>query len=139
MYSPKSPNITLVFSGLFLFAFQKENRYCQLVVAQAERHCLKINIKTQSDSPHAAPELLLNVPDGDIFFSVIRKAGVIPKAQGVDTYEPGPFERSSKHDRLDFRWLLDFEGRDLHNRRLPLRADALKRSVFVYNGLFYTR
>jgi hypothetical protein len=132
MFPPNSPDITLVFSGLFLFAFEEENKYCQLVVAQAERHCLKINIKTQSDSLPDAPELSCKVPDGDIFFEVTGRTN------GVDTYEPGPFERHSRHDERDFRWLLDFEGRELHHRQLQLRADALKRSVFVYDGLFYT-
>src|SRR5262249_55125415 len=94
--------------------------------------CLKINIKTQSDSLLHAPELSCNVPNGDISFEVTGRTN------GVDTYEPGPFERHSLHDGRDFRWLLDFEGRELHNRRLQLRADTLKRSVFVYNGLFYT-
>ena len=132
MFPSKSPDITLVFSGLFLVAFEEENKSCQLAVVQAERHCLKINIKTQSDSLIDAPEFSFKVPNGDIFFEVPGRA------QGVDTYELGPFERCSQHDRRDFRWLLDFEGREFHHRRLHLRADALKRSVFVYNGLFYT-
>jgi hypothetical protein len=132
MFPSNSPDITLVFSGLFLLAFEEENKYCRLVVVQADKHCLKINIKTQSDSLIEAPEFSFMVPDGDIFFEVPGRA------RGVDTYEPGPFERNSQHDRRDFRWLLDFEGREFHHRRLHLRADALKRSVFVYDGLFYT-
>src|SRR5262249_21565885 len=102
------------------------------IVVQAERHCLEINIKTQSDSLPKASELSFKVPDGDILF-VVRG-----RTNGVDTYEPGPFERNSLQDMRDFRWLLDFEGRELHNHPLQLRADAIKRSVNVYNGLFYT-
>ena len=132
MFPSNSPDITLVFSGLFLFAFEEENNHCQLAVVQAERHCLKINIKTLSDSLPVAPELSFKVPDGNISFKVTGRAN------GVNTYEPGPFERNFRQDSRDFRWLLDFEGRELHHRRLQLRADALKRSVFVHNGLFYT-
>jgi hypothetical protein len=122
----------MVFNGLFLVAFEKDKKFCQFGVIQAERHCLKITIKTQAVSGPDAPELSINVPNEDIHFEVTRRAS------GVDTYEPGPFERNSRHDRRDFRWVLDFEGRELHNHQLPVRNGAVKRSVFVYNGLFYT-
>jgi hypothetical protein len=132
MLPSDSPDITLVFSGLFLLAFEEENKYCQLIVLEAERHLLEINVKTQSDSRTDVPDLSIKAPDGDVFFEVTGRIN------GVDTYEPGPFERHNRHDSRDFRWLLDFEGRELHNHRLHLRANAPKRSVFVYDGLFYT-
>jgi hypothetical protein len=132
MFPSNSPDITLVFSGLFLIAFEKDKRFCQFSVIQAERHCLKINVKTQADSLPDAPEISLDVPNENIHFGVTRRAN------GVDTYEPGPFERANGHDRRDFRWVLDFEGRELHNHQIPVREGAIKRSVFVYNGLFYT-
>jgi hypothetical protein len=127
-----SPDITLVFSGLFLFAFAEENGFCQIGIMEAERHCLKIGIKTEADSLPNSPGFLFEVSDGDIYFEVPNR----PK--GVDTYEPGSFDRDTAQDSRDFRWVLDFEGRELHDRRLPLKAGSLKRSIFVSNGLFYT-
>lgn len=132
MFPSNSPDITLVFNGLFLIAFEKDKKFCQLSVIQAERHCLKINIKTQAASLPNVPELAVNVPNENIHFEVTRRAS------GVDTYEPGPFQRNLRHDRRDFRWVLDFEGRELHNHQIPVRDGAIKRSVFVYNGIFYT-
>lgn len=133
MFPSESPDITLVFRGLFLIAFEKEKRFCQFGVIQADRHCLKIDIKTRASSLLDTPEFSCKIPDRDIHFEVTRRAS------GVDTYEPGPFQRNRRHDRRDFRWILDFEGRELHNQQLPVRGGVLKRSVFVYNGLFYTR
>ena len=133
MFPSDSPDITLVFSGLFLIAFEKEKRFCQFGVIQAERHCLKIDIKKRASSLLDAPELSCKIPNENIHFEVTRRAS------GVDTYEPGEFQRNSRHDRRDFRWVLDFEGRELHNRQLPVRPGTLRRSVFVYNGLLYTR
>jgi hypothetical protein len=133
MFPSTTPDITLDFRGLFLIAFEKEKRFCQFGVIQAERHCLKIDIRTRSSSLLDAPELSCKVPGENIHFEVTRRAS------GVDTYEPGSFERNRRHDRRDFRWVLDFEGRELHNHQLQVRAGVLKRSVFVYNGLFYTR
>src|SRR5262245_8066757 len=133
MFPSDSPDITLVFSGLFLIAFEKEKRFCQFGVIQAERHCLKIDIKKRASSLLDAPELSCKIPNENIHFEVTRRAS------GVDTYEPGEFQRNSRHDRRDFRWVLDFEGRELHNRQLTVRPGTLRRSVFVYNGLLYTR
>jgi hypothetical protein len=127
-----SPTITLVFRGLFLIAFEKDNKFCQLGVMEADRHCLKITIKTNAVSSQNSPELSFEIPDGNIYFEV---AG---RTNAVDTYEPGLFLRDPSHDRRDFRWVLDLEGTELHNRKLPIKAGALKRSVFVRNGLFYT-
>jgi hypothetical protein len=132
MFSSNSPDITLVFNGLFLFAFDEEKGFCQLGIMEAEKHCLKIRINIHAASLPDSPELLFEVPDGDIFFEVSRSA------RGVDTYEPGTFDRDAAHDRRDFRWVLDFEGRELHNRQLRLKAGALQRSIFINNGLFYT-
>jgi hypothetical protein len=132
MFPSNSPDITLVFNGLFLIAFEKDRKFCQLSVLQSERHCLKIKIETRAASAPDTPELSCNFPNENILFEVTRRAS------GVDTYEPGPFERNSRHDRRDFRWVLDFEGRELHNNQLPVKDGAIKRSIFVHNGLFYT-
>jgi hypothetical protein len=122
----------MVFRGLFLLAFDEEHQFCQAAIMEAERHCLKVKIRTQKGSPSNSSELSFEIPDGDIFFEVTNRA------PAVGTYEPGNFERTASHDRRDFRWLLDFEGDDLHHRQLPLRAESFNRSIFVRNGLFYT-
>jgi hypothetical protein len=127
-----SPTITLVFRGLFLLAFEKENKFCQVGVLKADRHCLKVNIKTNAASLPNSPELSFEIPDGDICFEVAGR----PNA--VDTYEPGLFLRDPSHDRRDFRWVLDLEGPELHNGPLSIITGALNRSIFVFNGLFYT-
>jgi hypothetical protein len=129
MTTSEPPTITLILKGLFLLAFEKENKFCQAGVIRADRHCLKINIKANGVLLPISPEIL---PDGDIFFQVSGRAS------SVDTYEPGTFDRNTAQDWRDFRWLLDFEGKELYKARLPFKAGALKRSIFIHNGLFYT-
>ena len=127
-----TPTITLVFRGLFLLAFEEDNKYCQAGIIEADRHCFKINIKSHAPSLQNSPEMSFEIPDGDISFHVSGREN------SVGVYESGHFERVSSHDRRDFRWALDLEGAELHNRRLPIKADALKRSFFVTDGQFYT-
>jgi hypothetical protein len=128
-----TPDITLDIRGLFLFAFEKEKGFCQLGIMEAEKHCLKIKINTLATSLPDSPECLYEIPNGDI---IIEVSG---RARGVETYEPGLFKRDESHDPRDFRWILDFESPELHNRQIQLNAGALQRSLFIYNGLFYTR
>ncbi len=133
MTTPDSPTITIIFKGLFLLAFDEENKFCQIGVIQAERHCLKVNIKTNEGLQQVFPELPSEIPDGDISFQVLRRTG------NVGVYgTPATFNRNTSEDWRDFRWVLDMEGKHLHNRQLPFKASALKRSIFIYNGLFYT-
>jgi hypothetical protein len=132
MTTSSTPTITLVFRGLFLLAFEKDNKYCQAGIIEADRHRLKINVKSHSPSLQNSPEMSFEIPDGDLSFHVSGRENA------VGAYEPGLFERASSHDNRDFRWALDLEGAELHNRRLPIRADALKRSFFITDGQFYT-
>jgi len=128
-----SPTVTIIFKGLFLLAFDEENKFCQARVIQADRHCLKVNIKTNGCLHQAFPELPSEIPDGDISFQVLRRTGSVGIYENTAT-----FNRNTAEDWRDFRWVLDMEGRLLHNRQLPFKAVALKRSIFINNGLFYT-
>jgi hypothetical protein len=132
MATSEPPTITLIFNGLFLLAFERENKFCQAGVMRAENHCLKINIKTKG-APSIFPKPPLEVPEGDISLQVLRRTGSV-SING----QPGTFNRNTADDWRDFRWILDMEGKHLHNRQLSFRAGALKRSIFIYNGLFYT-
>lgn len=124
------PTITLVFKGLFLFAFEKDNRFCQAVVMQADKHCLKLTVKAKVTSSENPLELTFAVPDGNIEI-------VVPdRIVGVDRYEVGAFNRDLAHDKKDFRWALDLEGSDLHNQPLAIKAGSIQRSIFIRNGMF---
>jgi hypothetical protein len=133
MMTSDSPTITLIFKGIFLLAFEEENKFCQAGVMRAENHCLKINIKANETSQPISPELPSLISDGDIFFQVSGRSS------GVSVYErPGPLVRNIAPDWRDFRWVLDMEGGALYNRPLPFKAGVLKQSIFINNGQFYT-
>jgi hypothetical protein len=133
MVKTDSPTITLIFKGLFILAFEKENKFCQVGVMRAERHCLRIKIKANGTSHCVFPELPSEILDGDIFIDVSGRAGSVSIHK-----QKGPFDRDTAKDQRDFRWILDMEGKDLHNQQLSFKAGALKQSIFINNGLFYT-
>jgi hypothetical protein len=133
MITSDSPTITLILKGLFLLAFEKENKFCQAGVMRAERHCLRIKIKANGTSQPIFPELPSEILDGDIFFHVSGRAG------SVSIYEQkGPFDRDTSKDQRDFRWIVDLEGKEFHSRSLPFRVGTISQSIFIKNGLFYT-
>jgi hypothetical protein len=133
MPTSDNPTITLILKGLFILAFEEENKFCQAAVMRAEGHCLKINTNTNETSQLIFPQPTLEIPDGDIYFQVTGRES------GVSIYEqPGPFDRNTAQDRRDFRWIVDLEGSEFYSRSLPFKAGAIKRSIFINNGLFYT-
>jgi hypothetical protein len=132
MTTSNSPTITLVFRGLFLFAFDKDHHFCQAGIIEAERHHLKINIQTRRHSQPSDVDRSVEIPDGNLSFHVTGRAN------DIQLYEPGLFERNSSHDQRDFRWALDLEGTELHNQPLPIKADSIERSFFITDGKLYS-
>jgi hypothetical protein len=137
MTTSDSPDISLILKGLFLLAFEKENKFCQAAVMRVERHCLKIEIDANSTANGPSKSTILELPtegqERDILFEV---AG---RASGVSIYEgPDPFDRDTAQDLRDFRCVIDLEGREFYSRPLPFKAGVLKQSIFINNGQFYT-
>lgn len=127
----QSPTVTLVFSGLYLFAFGKDKQFCQAGIMEADRHCLKVKIVTTATKTGSSSQMEFEIPEGDVFFEI---PGRTP---GIGTYATGAFDRTASHDNKDFRWVLDLEGAELHNRKLSTKANAIKRTITISNGLFY--
>lgn len=133
MPTSDSPTITLILKGLFILAFDEENQFCQAAVMRAERHCLKITTRTNGILQSILPEPPAEILDEDINFQVTGRES------GVSIYQqPGPFDRNTAQDQRDFRWIVDLEGREFYSRPLPFIAGAIKQSIFIHNGLFFT-
>jgi hypothetical protein len=62
--------------------------------------------------------------------------GVVVRTDGTT-----PFNRLANHQEYDFRWIIDLEGRDLHNRDLTRELDTrkLRFVINVDHGTFATR
>ena len=70
-----------------------------------------------------------------------------PSVEGYEVYQSGEFDRlnGADTDENDFRWLVNIDGEEMHQRRLSKNENALSQSrppvskLFIRNGLFYAR
>jgi hypothetical protein len=63
-----------------------------------------------------------------------------PTGNGVKKYQPddNPFDRATATDKNDFRWNLDFAGRELHNQPVLVEHPKTHPGVHLEEGLLYT-
>ncbi len=127
----KDPTIKLTLTGLFLLCFGENKSRCEVGIVHAEDHCLKIRVKRATplntvDYAILPAELLTE----DIYFEIPGRPG------GVDIFLGSPdFPRRSDQD---FRWIIDLEGEEFHDRKLQIKQDATFQRIFINQGQFHT-
>lgn len=142
------PAVAISFAGLALFCINpnEENR-CEVGIIGCERHRPVLDIQEMTfDLRSGKPMKSSLVPhslslDEDIWIKVDR-----PRTKGVSMYRGGQdFNRlDDRGDERDFRWVVDLEGVEFHQRRLPRKAgergirSGLRPLIFISDGMLYT-
>lgn len=147
-----SPNVKVMFHGLFFLSFSDEPRgeqyrtECRIgILSTRQDHLLYVTYRDESGAattftfPHAALQRL-----GDI---VINKNP--PEPQGVKIYRSrfsgrkGWEERPNRdtftdENKHDFNWILDLEATKLHGKNIDERSDKLRPVLHIKTGEFRT-
>lgn len=133
--------VTIVFRGLMAFAQpQPPNGRMEIGVLRAPHHFPRIltmrrGVLAGIFDLRRRPELD-RVRAWSINVTNPAPGGVIVRTDGVT-----PFNRLGNHPEFDFRWIIDLEGPDLHNRELTNELDTnrLRFVISVDHGTFATR
>jgi len=161
-----NPNISLYFTGLLLMAYYEnedktEKRVEVGVHNNAPDHSFKIYVKKISRTavPHEENLLELEFDHArpwynEIYFEVKDQAKPNRSPEDrVKCYQNDPFDRDSFSgyfgeddygalsidDPRDFRWLIDFENRELHGEGVTvLHPESLSPRIYVKDGVFHT-
>lgn len=138
---PQNPAVTIYFTGLLAFCFDKQRRCCQVGVLSKDDHELRLRFVKKGRGPENKSEQTLTISH-----AMIRQASDLwldvegEHSTKQPTAEPfiagGPNEPPT--DPQDFRRVVDLEGEHFYNRRLKVRRDLLRPILFVAKGLFYT-
>jgi hypothetical protein len=130
---PDSPSVRIKFDGLMALCFDRRRTLCQAgVLAKAPKHVLDCKIARTAGGETAELETPKGLRKGDIRLS-------FPKhASGVSVYQNGAFVGCSDvDDTQDFRWVVDLEGPDFHNRAMKIKPKAFSRLITLNGGVFY--
>jgi hypothetical protein len=128
------PDIRFLFTGLLAMHQFSADRF-DIGVHSKAGHELKILIIERSP---LGPDLIRLERDdlGDeVFFDVVN-----PVHSGVSIYTNGEtFDRSPLiDDENDFRWMVEFDGPEFHNRPLQVNEGIFNPIIYIRNGTFYT-
>ena len=139
---PQNPTVTLYFTGLLVFCFEKQFNYCQIGIhSKTDDHELKLRLVKKTTNPKSNSEQNLAIPHGmirntkDLWLDI--EGAPPPKQQAAKPFIVGK-RNQPPSDPQDFRHVVDLEGEHFYNRRLKIRKGVLRPSLFIAKGLFYT-
>ena len=145
--------VTISFAGVALFCINKDKQNrCEVGIVHCDRHQTVMDIqeivfdnsgdpiKSMLTTPPASPFL-----GSDILIKVVNQNAPITAA-GIEPFSESPvFNRvQGIGDQNDFRWIVDLEGEELHDRQLDLlpttfsSAPRLSPKIFISEGVIYT-
>jgi hypothetical protein len=145
----KEAVVTISFSGLALSCINKKknNRY-EFGILGCERHNPVFDIqKIYLDPKTMIPISSRLMPHSLSLADDIEIEVVNPGQVGVSKHEKGDFDRlndkdkygNEKNDLEDFRWIVDLEGEEFHNKKLEIKdRSKLKPRIFINSGTLYS-
>lgn len=137
---PAPPRVTIVFRGLLVFHPDPARHYFEAGVLPAPEHQFRIEVREKSSagvSSFVVPSEFLTRAQNDVWSFEFKGAVTNP---GISFYQNGAFDRKAGiGDERDFRWAVDFEGREFYNQQLATRQDQLGPVMRITNGEFYTK
>lgn len=139
---PPNPTVTMRFTGLLAFCFDKKFKYCQVGFhTKAIGHEVRVGVskKRQGQITAAIPMLKFSHEmihsSSDLWLDI--EGATPPKQQTAEPYIVNN-QGSTPIDDQDFRRVVDFEGKDFYGRRLNIKSGVLTPSLYIGKGLFYT-
>lgn len=137
---PQDATITLRFTGLLVFCFDKRSKICQ-VGALPKNHKLRFGVTKKGPGIENDSEQTLTIPPSlidqasDLWLDVEGEPALEQRA--AEPFIAGKRDESPT-DPQDFRWVVDLEGRHFYDRPLKVRDGALRPILSVATGLFYS-
>ncbi len=128
--------VKMTFEGLLLFSIN-EKRQMEIGALNHEHHKFEFQIRKITGKGST----IVNFPVDSA--KEIRIEAVNQSGEGVSTYLNNdiPFNKDADQgDPEDFRWVIDFEGKEFHDRKLTLtNPEMLRPRIHINSGIFYTQ
>jgi hypothetical protein len=138
---PQNSTVTMRFTGLLVFCFDKLRKCCQIGALSKNDHELRFRLVKRGPDPESESERTLTIPhdlisqSSDLWLDVEGEPS--PKQQTAEPFIAGDLNEPPS-DPQDFRRVIDLEGEHFYNRPLKVRRGVLRPILFVAKGLFYT-
>ena len=129
------PKVTIVFRGLLVFHPDPARQYFEAGILRAPEHNFRIEVRETSATGVSSFVVPTETQDDVWSFEFAGAAN-----RGVNYYQNGAFDRKAGiGDARDFRWAVDFEGKEFYNQQLATKQNQLGPIMRVTSGEFYTK
>ena len=129
------PKVTIVFRGLLVFHPDPARQYFEAGILRAPEHKFRMEVRETSSTSVSSFVVPTETQD-DVWSFEFAGAG----NRGVSFYQNGAFDRKAGiGDARDFRWAVDFEGKEFYNQQLTTKQNQLGPIMRVTSGEFYTK
>ncbi len=129
---PRDPWIKVLFHGLMTGCFSSDRKSYDVGMLETDEHTIQLNVwdsgNKYSQTLTSDSQAILRVNHKDSRNNLVKRFQI--GSEFDRTVDPG----ASGDLRHDFRWLLDFEGRDLHGVKLHKNAGTLHPKFRLENG-----
>lgn len=139
--------------GIGIFCFNPNKKQGEMALIRDKRHTLTVKVQKPvfndgSDKDTVNYSTVIEYQHIDPMNVCIEIEGIgNPVVDGYEVYKNGKFDRlnPADNDENDFRWLVNLEGEEMHERLLT-KQESLKNGsrspvtkLFIKNGVFYAR
>lgn len=130
-----APAIRLLFDGLMTICFDSIQSQCQIGIPRdAPNHNLTIKVERIFAGETKTITTLTGFDTKEISFELSGGE------TGIKTYQKGNFVGNDlEDDPRDFRWVVDLEGPEFHNRKLSIKDGAFRQFINLKSGVFHSR
>lgn len=130
---------TITLEGLLVFVVN-DQKQCELAFLSCDNHELNIDVRVILPNGFELPIKHSLDPKKDLAISVVN-----PDGTGISFFKDGVFDRKKgQGDAEDFRWVIDLEGPEFHNKALeaiPAPSSVvgakLTPKLFITDGQVY--
>jgi hypothetical protein len=139
--------------GIGIFCFNPNKKQGEMALIRDKRHTLTVKVQKPifndgSDRDTVNYSAVIEYRQIDPLNVCIEIEGIgNPIVGGYEIYKSGVFDRlnPAESDENDFRWLVNLEGEEMHERLLTKQESQVNGSrspvskLFIKNGIFYAR
>lgn len=135
--------ITIRFTGLLVFCFDKQRKHCQIGIhSTTDDHELRLRLIKRGPDPESESEQTRTLNHAQLRQSSELEFWLDVEGDSLTQQTAEPFiagrQDEPPSNPQDFRWVIDLEGEHFYNQPLKLRRGVLKPILCVPKGLFYT-
>jgi hypothetical protein len=128
--------VTVYLEGLMICCINPKQERFEAALLRQKKHDFTIRVVTYENGRRINERETKDIPFEGVRIEI--EAVENSSVKGISRYQPEPFDRKSDNfgNFRDFRWIVDLEGEEFHNRKLEPTGESLAMHRMPLTPLF---